>query len=575
MTVPSVNLSRKNDLLAAMRMFKRELVVVALLSMVANVLMLSPTLYMLQVFDRVLVSQSELTLLALSLIALFLYLVMAFTEWMRARVLVASGIRLDAQLSARVFHAGFDAQLNAAGGSKFKSVDDLMLLRNFLTGSGVFAFLDVPWVVVYIGVLYVLHPWLGISAIVFAVIQAALAWWSNRCTAAPTEATNQAVMDGHMYMLSKLRNAEALEPMGMVQNLLHHWRARHIHALTLGKNTHAITGRMTAISKFVRYTQQSLALGIGGLLAIDGQISPGAMIAANVLTSRALAPIDMLVGLWQGFIGAKEAFFRLNALLAQYPVRNHAPKDISPGGMVKLVDVSATAPVRPKPILAGITLELMPETLTVVIGPSGSGKSTLARVILGIWPHVQGDVLLDGAPISSWDRVELGPHIGYLPQDIELFEGSIAENIARFGPIDPAKVIEAAKTTGLHGMILRFPRGYDTPIGEAGRFLSGGQRQRIGLARAVYGKPALVILDEPNANLDDVGEAALMKAVESLKLDGKTVLLITHRPAAMSAADQLVVLRDGKISMAGQRDAVLLALHHGRSEEGTSAAASA
>jgi ATP-binding cassette subfamily C exporter for protease/lipase len=295
------------------------------------------------------------------------------------------------------------------------------------------------------------------------------------------------------------------------------------------------------------------------------------MIAANVLTTRALAPIDMLVGVWRSFIGAKEAFTRLETLLGKYPERDVALKRVAPKGVVALREVFATAPGRSAPILKNISLDARPGTVTVILGPSGSGKSTLARVIVGIWSNVTGNVLLDDMPLQDWDRVELGPHIGYLPQDIELFEGTIAENIARFSEMDSGKVIEAAKSAGLHEMILRLPKGYDTPIGEAGNLLSGGQRQRVGLARAVYRDPVLVVLDEPNANLDDAGEMALMNTVRDLKAKGKTVIVITHRPGAIAAADQLILLQDGHVWMSGPREGVLLALRQAKTPAAPSA----
>ena len=314
------------------------------------------------------------------------------------------------------------------------------------------------------------------------------------------------------------------------------------------------------MSKFIRYTQQSLSLGAGALLVIDGQLSAGAMIAANVLMGRALAPIDQLAGTWRSFITTRSAFERLEALLGNHPERDAALTRVAPRGALTLSKVYATATGRKEPILKDINLTVPAGTVTAVIGPSGSGKSTLARVMIGIWPQVSGEVLLDELPMASWNRVDLGPHLGYLPQDIELFEGTIAENIARFRELDSEKVIEAARCAGLHDMILRFPKGYDTPIGEAGNLLSGGQRQRIGLARAVYGDPVLIILDEPNANLDDAGEAALARTVEDLKGKGRTVFLITHRPGAIAAADRLVLLRDGQIQMQGTRDEVLATL---------------
>ena len=304
---------------------------------------------------------------------------------------------------------------------------------------------------------------------------------------------------------------------------------------------------------------------------IDGQLSPGGMSAANVLMTRALAPIDMLVGGWRQFIGMRTAFARLEQLLLDFPPRDPAFRRVSPSGAITLRKVFAQAPGRPTPILQNINLSLPAGTVTAILGPSGSGKSTLARVLLGIWPDVSGEVLMDGLPIESWNRLELGPHVGYLPQDIELLEGSIAENIARFGEIDPAQVIAATQSAGLHQMILRFPKGYDTPIGEAGNLLSGGQRQRIGLARAIYGNPMLIVLDKPNANLDDAGEAALFKTIQQLKARGKTVCLITHRPGALAVADRILLLRDGQVQADGPRDAVLAALQAAHQQAAASA----
>ena len=551
---------QRSELTQALWTFRREFLVVGVFSMVANVLMLSPTLYMLQVYDRVMVSRSELTLLAMSLITLFLFCVMAFAEWMRSRVLVRSGVRLDAMLGSRVFNASFEANLAPSGVSPARSFGDLIQIRQFLTGNGILAFFDTPWTPVYMAVLFILHPMLGWLALFFAAVQGALAWFGHRSTVAPAEEASKASSEASMYLQGKLRNAEVLEPMGMVHNLRPRWAQRHDQAQQLQGRAQALTHRITAWSKFIRYAQQSLALGAGALLVIDGQLSPGGMIAANVLMTRALAPIDMLVGTWRGFIGARGAFGRLEALLAAHPERDPALSRVAPQGAITLREVVAVAPGRAEPILKGVNLAVAPGTVTVVLGPSGSGKSTLARCMVGIWPGVSGEVLLDGLPISGWDRNELGPYLGYLPQDIELFEGSIAENIARFGEVSSEKVIAAARSAGLHEMILRFPKGYDTPIGEAGNLLSGGQRQRIGLARAVYGDPVLVVLDEPNANLDDVGEAALVRTVQELKAKGRTVFLITHRPGIVAVADRLLILRNGMVQTEGPRDEVLASM---------------
>ena len=551
---------QRSELTATLWAFRSEFLMVGLFSMIANVLMLTPTLYMLQVYDRVMASQSELTLLAMSLLALALFGIMAFAEWLRSRVLVRAGLRLDDRLGTQVFNASFESHLSQTGNSPARAFGDLIQVRQFLTGNGIFAFFDAPWAPIYMAVLFMLHPWLGVLGLIFAAIQVLLAWVGHRHTLAPSEAAVAANSEASSFLQSKLRNAEVIESMGMLDNLRQRWAKRHADALVQGTAAQALTQRVMAWSKFIRYSQQSLALGAGALLVIDGQLSPGGMIAANVLMNRALGPIDQIVSGWRGFIGAAAAFGRLEKLLLGFPPRDAALSRVAPQGQLEVHDVVASAPGRTTPILKNLSLTLASGNVLVVLGPSGSGKSTLARVIMGIWPDVSGNVLLDGLPLDSWDRVELGPHLGYLPQDIELFEGTLAENIARFGKVDSAKVIEAARNAGLHDMILRFPKGYDTPIGEAGSLLSGGQRQRIALARAIYGDPALIVLDEPNANLDEAGEAALVQTVQRMKAKGKTVVLITHRPGILAVADRVLLLVDGRVQAEGPRDAVLAAL---------------
>lgn len=548
---------RRSELAATLYAFRREFLIVGIFSMVANVLMLAPTLYMLQVYDRVLVSRSELTLLVVSLITLFLFAVMAFAEWSRSRLLVRAGVRLDAVLSTRVFNASFEANLSQSGAPAQRAFNDLTEVRQFLTGNGIFAFFDAPWAPIYIAVLFFLHPFLGWVSIGFALVQAALAWFGHRRTIAPSEAASKAALDVNLYLQGKMRNAEVVESMGMLSGLRERWSRRHAEYMDRQGAAQGLTHRITAISKWVRYCQQSLALAAGALLVIEGELTAGGMIAANVLMTRALAPIDQMVNTWRSFIGARSAFLRLETLLRAHPERDPALSRVPPIGQVVVRDVVASAAGRAQPILQGVSLQASPGTVTVVLGPSGSGKSTLARVLMGIWPDVSGEVLLDGQPLDGWSRAELGPHVGYLPQDVELFDGTIAENIARFAEVESDKVIAAARSAGLHDMILRFPKGYDTPMGEAGSLLSGGQRQRVGLARAIYGDPALIVLDEPNANLDDVGEAALMRAVRELRDKERTVFLITHRPGAVAVADQLLVLRDGRVLCQGPRDAVL------------------
>ena len=550
----------RSELTRALWAFRREFYVVGVFSMVANVLLLAPTLYMLQVFDRVLLSHSELTLLVVSLITLFLFCVGAFSEWMRSRVLVRAGMRLDEMLSTRVFNSSFELNLKQLGSGTAKAFNDLVQVRQFLTGNGIFALFDAPWALVYLTVVFFLHPMLGYLALVFAAVQLALVWFGHRKTVAPAERAQAAASEESSNLQGKLKQLETLEPMGMVYNLGRVWQTRHGNVLQLQGSSQALAHKLMAWSKFLRYSQQSLALGAGALLVIDGQLSAGAMIAANILMTRTLAPIDMLVGTWRGFVTSRAAFKRLETLLEAHPERDEALTRVPPTGALSLRNLVAVVPGREQPILKNVSLEVPQGSVVVVLGPSGSGKSTLARCMIGIWPHMSGEVLLDERPITGWSRDELGPHLGYLPQDIELFEGSIAENIARFGQVDSTKVIEAARSAGLHDMILRFPKGYDTSIGEAGGLLSGGQRQRIGLARALYGQPKLVVLDEPNANLDDVGEAALVQAVQILKRQGSTVVLVTHRPGILAAADRVVILNNGVLQADGPRDAVVAAL---------------
>jgi ATP-binding cassette subfamily C exporter for protease/lipase len=564
MKIPDI--FNRNELTRTLWDFRFEFMVAGLFSMIANLLMLAPTIYMLQVFDRVLVSQNTGTLLVVSIITLFFLVVLSFSEWARSKLLVRSGIRMDQMISRKLFHASYEAHLNPAVTNPSRAFTDLTELRQFLTGNGIFAFFDAPWAPIYIAVLFLLHPWLGVMALGFAAVQSVLAWWGSQATKPAQAQASKSQQEVSGYLQSKFRNAEVIESMGMVKHLYRRWAERNAKAMGANLNAQDVAGRVTAWSKFVRYTQQSLALGGGALLVIHGELSPGAMIAANVLMTRALAPIDLMVGTWSGFLNARDAFNRLSELLEAHPMRDIPAMGIEPKGDVVLKDVVASAPGRDIPILQGVSAIMPPGTVTVVLGASGSGKSTLARVLLGIWPHSAGQVLLDGQAIGKWNRMELGPHVGYLPQDIELFDGTIAENIARAGNVESEKVIEAAEAAGLHAMILRFPKGYDTPMGEAGGLLSGGQRQRIGLARAMYGMPELVVLDEPNANLDDEGEAALVRAVQGLKAQGKTVVLISHRPGIVSVADRLLILQNGTVQASGPRDGVLAALQKQREQ---------
>lgn len=550
----------RSELMAALWVFKRELAVVAVLSMVANVLMLVPTLYMLQVYDRVLASGSQTTLVFVSLLALGLFAVMAVAEWLRSRVLVSAGLGLDGILGSRVFNASFEAALKTHGKSGAKPLSDLTEVRQFLTGNGVFAAFDAPWTPIYIAVLFFMHPLLGWCSVFFALVQVALVWLGHRSTFVPAADTARSLGEANGFLQGKLRNVETVEALGMLGGLYERWQQRHQAYLAGHQRSQGLVHSVTAWSKFVRYLQQSLALAAGALLVIDGQLSAGGMIAANVLMTRALAPIDMLVGIWRSFMGARAAFERLEGLLEQHPATEVTGAEVPATGSLSLRGVSAFPEGRAAPVLDRVSLEVPAGSVLVVLGRSGSGKSTLGRLMLGVWPDVEGEVLLDGTPIGEWSRDLLGPKVGYLPQDVQLFDGTIGSNIARGGAVDSSKVILAAKSAGLHDMILRFPKGYDTPMGEAGNLLSGGQRQRVALARAMYGDPVLVVLDEPNANLDEAGEVALVSAVQGLKQRGATVVLMTHRPGVVGLADRLLVMHEGRAQFFGPRDQVLAAL---------------
>ena len=556
----SMKFFQRSELAHILMSFRREFLWIGIFSMIANLLMLTPTIYMLQIYDRILASQSELTLLFVTLIVLVFFCMMAFAEWLRSRLLVRAGLKLDQELNTRVFNASFEACLSNKQQNPTEAFADLTNVRQFVTGTGIIALFDAPWTPIYILALFLLHPFLGVLSIVFCLIQTGMAYLGYRMTYAPAESALKAETISKRFLYGKLKNAESVEAMGMLDNLRSRWLEHHRHHQAKLSHAHHKQHQQQSYTKFVRYSMQSLTLAAGAMLVIDGQLSQGLMVASNILMARALFPLDQIVGSWRGFMSAKAAFHRLELLFREHPERDTDTLHPSPQGAITLKKLVAISPTDTKQILHGIDANFKAGQITAIIGPSGSGKSTLARCLVGVWPKTEGLVLLDETPIESWNREQLGPHIGYLPQDIELLDGTIAENIARFYELDSEKVIEAAKRAGIHHMILRLPMGYDTPVGEAGNLLSGGQRQRLGLARAMFGNPALIILDEPNANLDDVGERALVQAIHDLKAQGKTVFLITHRLNILAAVDYLLVLKEGRVAHYGPRDDILRAL---------------
>lgn len=553
--------STSGEMKSALLMFRQEFIVCAIFSALVNLLMLTPTMYMLQLFDRVMLSQNTLTLAGITLVTLFFFAVMGFAEWSRSRLLVRLGIKMDQDMSPRIFGASFASALQQGAQQASHALTDFTSIRQFVTGNGLFAFLDAPWTPIYIAVLFLLHPLLGIMGIVFSLMLLVITWVSNRLTQKPVEDSLEAAQNAQGFVISKLRNSEVIEAMGMLGHLEQRWQEMHTRYLAQNNTSDDLGTRIRAFTKFIRYTQQSLALGAGAYLVIRGELTPGAMIAANVLMTRATQPIDLMIGAWKPFLEARKAYRRLETLLSAHPAANGKGIHAAPLGHLSLHNLSARAAGREQLILNDLSIEFPAGQIIGIVGPSGSGKSTLGRAIIGIWPDIEGEVRLDGAPLDRWQRDALGPHIGFLPQDVELFEGSIAENIARFGEVDAEKVIAAAKRAGVHDMILRFTNGYDTPIGNLGSQLSGGQRQRIALARALYGTPRLVVLDEPNSNLDDAGEAALLAAINDLKTNGSTVFVITHRPGPLAVVDQLLVIDDGRIVLHGPRAEVMAGLN--------------
>lgn len=552
--------SGRSDVAGAIWAIRRPFYVVGGFSFLINMLMLTPTFYMLQMYDRVLGSRNEMTLYMITLIAVGLFMLLASLEWVRSRILVRVGAQFDAALNSRVFNAAFENNLRTNGANAGQALTDLTTVRQFITGNGLFAFFDAPWFPIYLVVIFILHPIIGWFSIVGATLSITLTLINEWATKGPLSQANQAAIVSNNYATNNLRNAEVVEAMGMLDNLRGRWYDRYKDLLALQTIASDRAGTISAFSKFIRMTQQSLILGLGAYLVIRGEMSSGGMIAGSILMGRALAPVDLLLGTWKHLVAARGSFERLEKMLNTFPARAESMALPAPRGNLSVEAVVAKAPSSNDVILKGVSFSLLQGESIAVIGPSASGKSTLARLLVGVWPAASGKVRLDGADVFSWNKLELGPHIGYLPQDVELFEGTIAENIARFGKIDHEKVIDAAQQTGVHDMILHFPQGYDTPIGVSGGFLSGGQRQRIALARAVYGHPSLIVLDEPNASLDDAGELALVKAVESLKKAGCTVILITHRTSIISSVDKILVLRDGLAAAFGPRDEVINSL---------------
>jgi ATP-binding cassette subfamily C protein EexD len=553
---------------AVFKASRAAIITAAVCSLLLNLLMLVPTIYMLQVYDCVLSTGSLPTLMMLTLITVFLFSVYGGLEWLRAQVLVISSMRFDAMLSTKIHDAIFSRAITSGGRrANTQPLDDLDKLRQFVTGAGLFALLDAPWMPIYIAVMYLFHPWMGSMAIVCMVVLTALAIWNEFATRELLQDANRFNLTANFQTASHLRNAEVITSMGMLERLRARWMDDRSAALTAQHEASGRAGFIAALSKTFRLTSQSLVLGLGAYLAIQREISPGMVIAGSILLGRALAPIDQLIANWRGLSAARSSYSRLSELLITHEESQHAMSLPEVVGEYKLDKIVVTPDGARGPIIKELSMRIQSGTQIAVIGPSAAGKSTLVRTLLGLHTPVSGSVRLDGAELNQYQRNTLGDAIGYLPQDIELLDGTIAENIARFGFIDSEAVVKAARRAGVHEMILALPNGYESKL--EGHFtLSAGQRQRVALARALYGDPKVIILDEPNSNLDEAGNVALQKALTELRQIGSTVIIVTHKNNILEQMDRILVMVDGKLSLYGTRDQVALALSQKNSGAG-------
>lgn len=531
-------------------------------SLAAGLLALAPSGYMLEVYDRVLNSRSLMTLMMLTLLVLAVYVIMEVLEWARGEILHEAGQVFERSLAARTFEAMFTANLRKAAGGNVQPMADLRVLRDFLGSPVVSAVMEAPVSLVYLVLIFAMSPVLGWAAVIGAIVQLGIGWMNERSTKPPLMEANREAMAAQQYADGSLRNAEVIESMGMLRDIHRRWLEKQRKFLGLQALASERAGGYQAVTKFLQLTLSSLLLGLAAWLMLHDMLNGGGamLVVASIIGARMLAPLVQVVTQWRSVINARDSWNRLDSLLKAVPAKDAQMPLPAPRGMLQVENLTAASPGSQVAILKGLSFVVNPGEVLAVVGPSAAGKTTLARLLVGIWPAAMGKVRLDGADVFLWDKAELGPHLGYLPQDVELFEGTLAENIARFGDVQPAKIEAAARAVGLHDYILSLPQGYDTPVGADGARLSGGQRQRVALARALYGDPTLVVLDEPNSSLDEVGDAALASAIADLKSRGTTFVVMTHRTSILAVADKLLVLRDGQAQAFGPRDEVLAAM---------------
>jgi PrtD family type I secretion system ABC transporter len=543
----------------AVEAIKPSLATAVIFSFFINLLALVSPLYMLQVYDRVLTSRNAVTLLMLTLIVIFLFVIYGFLEALRTQVLVRGGLKFDSTVRNPVFGAVLDSTIKRKGFGP-QSFRDMDQVRDFMTGGGLISFCDAPWIPVFVIVAFILHPFFGVLAIISGAVIFVLAMANDRATNQPLQNANVAAIAAQNDVGATLRNSEVMKAMGMWGGLQQRWLSKRDEQIKWQASASDRAGALMSSIKFFRQVVQTLILGGGAYLAINGSITPGSMLAAGLVGGRAVGPPQQATGQWKGFVGARGSWQRLQQTLAENPEVEERMELPEPKGFLSVEGASIAPPGAPAPTLRNATFRMEPGSVLGIVGPSAAGKSSMLRGLVGVWPVVGGAIRLDGFDLAQWNPQQLGRHVGYLPQDIELFSGTVAQNIARFTEYQADEVIQAATLTGVHEMIQGLPNGYDTPIGEVGASLSGGQRQRIALARAVFRQPALLVLDEPNASLDAEGENALLNAILHLKSQGKTIVFATHKPSLLSVADGIMVINGGVVADLGKRDEMLAKL---------------
>ncbi len=547
-----------------------------MVSGVINILMLTGSIFMIQIYDRVLASRSLPTLVALSVIAVTAYVLQGGLDAIRGRVLALIGERIDSVVGPDLYEAVVELPLRSPrpGQETLQPFRDLDAIRSFMSGPGPTAFFDMPWLPVYVALTYLFHPFLGYAALLAAIVLLALTVLTDLCGSSPTVLALEGQSRRNLLADTAQRGAEVIRAMGMMPALAERWREAQVQHLTAQRRANFVVGGLSSLAKTARMVVQSCVLGLGAYLAIKGEISGGTIIAASILSSRALAPVDQAIASWRGFVAARQGYGRLRQLFLGSGQADHA-FELPPAAKALAVEaLFVGAPGAPKPIVRNVSFHLKAGQRLGIVGASASGKSTLARALVGVWTPLAGKVMLDGADIQHWPASRLGPQIGYLPQDVQLFDGSIAENIGRLQrPLDSEAVLAAARAAGFHEQILALPYGYETRIGIGGLELSAGQKQRLGLARALFGAPFLVVLDEPNSNLDAEGERALNAAIATIGERGGIAIVIAHRPSVVAAVDLLAVMRHGEIAAFGLRQDILARSARADSEAVTRSAA--